>query len=169
MNKQNHQIDKKLLRQEKDFSTRLIYANKKIRDIWMNIVNTTYNSKEDMINNLRELKEKTKLKIFKNLSNYYNEMKNKKFQTQEDLLSRNAQSISKIYHELLLLMKYLQTKPQIKIMNINYYDSYYTVIKVRDENKDKDNQYENDDNDYINYEDFITPNHYIGLKKIRKF
>ena len=30
--------------------------------------------------------------------------------------------ISKIYHEVLLLMKFQQTKPQGKNMNINYYD-----------------------------------------------
>ena len=61
-------------------------------------------------------------------------------------------------------MKFLQTKSQVKNMNNNYYDLYYTVIKTRDENKDIDNQYENDDNDYINFNDFITPNHYIGIK-----
>ena len=43
-------------------------------------------------------------------------------------------------------------------MNINYYDLYYTVIKNRDENKDIDN------NDYINFNDIITPNHYVGIK-----
>ena len=64
-----------------------------------------------------------------------------------------------------MLMKFLQTKPQIKNTNINYYDLYYTVIKTRDGNKDIDNQYENDENDYMNYEDFISPNHYIGIKK----
>ena len=63
INKQKHQIDKKVLRQERDFSTTLNYANKKIRDIWMNMVNTTYNSTEDMINNLQQLKGKTKIKI----------------------------------------------------------------------------------------------------------
>ena len=51
----------------------------------------------------------------------------------EDPFARNAQDISKIYHEVILLMKFLQTKPQIKNMNINYYDLYYTVIKNRDE------------------------------------
>ena len=50
-------------------------------------------------------------------------------------------------------------------MIFNFYDVYFTVIKVRDENKDIDNQYENDDNDYINFHDIITPNHYIGIKK----
>ena len=74
-------------------------------------------------------------------------MKNKNFQTEEDAFAKNAQGISKIYHEVLLLMKFLQTKPQVKNMNINYFDSYYTVIKTRDENKDMDYQYENDDND----------------------
>ena len=44
INKQKHQIDKKVLRQDRDFSTRLNYANNKIGDIWMNMVNTTYNS-----------------------------------------------------------------------------------------------------------------------------
>ena len=113
----------------------------------MNMVNTTYNSTEDMINKIQEVKRKTKLKIYKNISNYYNEMNNKNFQTQEDPFSRNAQGNSKIYHEVLLLMNFLQTKPQVKIMNINYYDLYYTVIKTRDENKDIDNQYEDDNNE----------------------
>ena len=60
-------------------------------------------------------------------------------------------------------MKFLQTKPQIKNMNINYYDLYYNVIKTRNENKNIDNQYENDENDYINFND-IAPNHYIGIR-----
>ena len=129
------------------------------------MVNTNYNSTEDMINKLQELKSKTKLKFYKNISNYYIEMKNKKFQTNnQDPLSKNAQGISKIYHEILLLMKFLQTKPQIKNVNINYYDLYYTVIKTRDEIKNIDNQYEDDENDYITFNDFINPNHYIGIK-----
>ena len=92
-------------------------------------------------------------------------MKNINFQTQEVPFSRNAQGISKIYHEVLLIMKLLQTKPQIKKMNINYYDFFYTVIKTRDENKAIviDNQYENVDNDYINF-NVIVPNHYVGIK-----
>ena len=32
-------------------------------------------------------------------------MKNKNFQTQEDTFSKNVQGISKIYHEVLLIMK----------------------------------------------------------------
>ena len=132
----------------------------------MNMVNTSYNSTEDMINKLQSLKGKTKLKFYKNISNYYIEMKNKNSQTNnQDPFAKNAQGINKIYHEVLLLMKFLQTKPQIKNMNIIYYDLYNTVIKVRDENRDIDIQNENDENDYIDITDFITPNHYIGIKQ----
>ena len=131
----------------------------KIRDIWMNMVNTKYNSTADMINKIQQLKGKTKLKFYKNISNYYIELKRKNFQTyQQDPYAKNAQGISEIYHELLLLMKFSQTKPQIKNMNINYYALYYTVIRTRDENKDIDKQYEND------YNDFITPSHYVGIQ-----
>ena len=164
INKQKHQIDKKILRQGRDFSTRLNYANTKIREIYINMVNTTYNSTEDMINKLQSLKGKTKLKLYKNTSNYYIEMKNKNFQTQEDPFSKNAEGISKVYHEVLLLMKFLLTQPHVKNMNINYYDLYNTVIRIRDENKDIDNQFENDDNDYISLNDVIIPNHYVGIK-----
>ena len=128
------------------------------------MVKTNYNSTEDMIKKLQELKGKTQLKIYKNINNYYTEMKNKNFQTQRNPFSRNAQAISKIYHEVLLLMKFLQTKPQVENININYYDLYYTVIKVRDGNRDIYNQYENDENDYINFNDIITPNYHVGIK-----
>ena len=164
INKQKYQIDKNVLRQDRDFSTRLNYANKKIREIYINMVNTNYNSTEDMIKKLQLLKGKTKLKFYKNIHNYYTEMKNKNFQTQEDPFAKNAQGISKTYHEVLLLMKILQTKTKVKNMIINYYDLYYTVIKTRKENINIDDQYENDENDYINFNDFITPNHYIGIK-----
>ena len=40
----------------------------------MNMVNTTYNSTKDMVNNLQQLKGKTKLKFYKNISIYYDEM-----------------------------------------------------------------------------------------------
>ena len=130
------------------------------------MANTTYISTEDMFNKLQELKGKTKLKFYKNISKYYIEMKNKSFQThQQDPFAKIAQGISKIYHEVLLLMKFLQTKPQVKNININYYDLYYTVIKVRDGKKDIENQYENDENDYINFNDIIPPNHHIGIKR----
>ena len=61
--KQKRHIDIKVLRQGRDFSTRLNYANKKIREIYLNMVNTNYNTIEDMINKLQSLKGKTKLKF----------------------------------------------------------------------------------------------------------
>ena len=167
INKQKHQIDKKIRRQDRGFSTRLNYANKNIREIYINMVNTTYISTEDMINKLQSLKGKARLKFYKNISNYYIEMKHKNFQTNnQDHFSRNSQGISKIYHELLLLMKFLQTKPQVKNMNINYYDLYYTVIKTGDGNKAIDNQSDNDENDYIDINDFITLNHKLSHESI---
>ena len=59
-------------------------------------------------------------------------------------------------------MKFLQTEPEVKNMNISYNDLYYTVIKTRNE-KDIVDQYEVDENDFINFND-IVPNHYIGRK-----
>ena len=94
-----------------------------------------------MNNILQSLKGKTKLKFYKNISNSYDNM-NIKFD--EDPFAKNAQGISKIYHEVLNLMNFLQNKLQVKNMNINYYDIYYTVIKNRDEKDIEDNQYEND-------------------------
>ena len=128
------------------------------------MVNTTYNSLEDMINKLQELKRKTNLYFYKNLSNNYNEMKNRNFQTQEDPVSKNAQGINESYHEVILLMKYLQTNPQVKNMKSNYYDLYYTVIKIRDDNEIVNDKFENNENDFISLNDVIIPNHYVGLK-----
>ena len=81
------------------------------------------------------------------------------FQFEEDRFSKNIQGVRKNYHEVLLLMKFLQTKPKVKSMNDKYYDLYYTVIKSR---------YDKYENDYINFNDFITPNLYIGKKIIMK-
>ena len=72
------------------------------------MVITTYNSTEDMMNKLQELKGKTKLKFYKNISKYYDGMKNRNFQTQEDPFAKNVQGISKLYHEVLMLLKFLQ-------------------------------------------------------------
>ena len=45
-------------------------------------------------------------------------------------------------------------------MKINYFDLYYTVFKTRDDNEIASNN----ENEYINFIDFTTPNHYIGTK-----
>ena len=120
INKQKHQIDKKVFRQDNYFSTRLPDADKRIREIWMNLVNTKCNTTEEMLDKLQQLNGKTKLKFYKIISNYYNEMKHENCQTQEDAFSRNAKGISRINHEVLSLMKFLQTKPQVRNMKINY-------------------------------------------------
>ena len=38
---------------------------------------------------------------------------------EQDPYARNAQGNSKIYHEVILLMSFFQTKSQVKNMNIN--------------------------------------------------
>ena len=40
----------------------------------------------------------------------------------EDPLSENSQGIRKVSHEVFLLVKFLQTKSQVKNMIIKYYD-----------------------------------------------
>ena len=47
-------------------------------------------------------------------------------------------------------MKFLQTKPQVKIMNFKYYDLYYTGIKNRDDKEVVDDKNEIYGNDNIN-------------------
>ena len=59
----------------------------------------------------------------------------KKFRFEEDPFAKIDQGIAKIYHEVILLMQIVQTKPQVKNMNNNYYDLFYTVTKNRDEKR----------------------------------
>ena len=61
-------------------------------------------------------------------------------------------------------MKFLQTKLSVKNMNIIYYDLNYTLFKTRDDNRDIDIHYENDENDYVSLNDVFIPNHYVGVK-----
>ena len=110
-----------------------------------------------MNNNLQEVKGKTKLKFSKNISKYYENMNSR---MDGDPFARNGQGLSKIYHEVLLLMKFIQSKPQVKNMNNNCYDLYYTVIKNGDRKEIVDNQYENDS---ISFND-IVPNQYTERK-----
>ena len=55
-------------------------------EIFIIMVITNYNSTEDMINKLQQLKGKTKLKFYKLISNYYDEMKQKNFKLKKILL-----------------------------------------------------------------------------------
>ena len=68
------------------------------------MVNTTYKSSEDKINKLQSLKGKTKLKFYKNLSKFYDEMNIRRqsgnFQLEEDPSSRMFEVLEKI------IMKY---------------------------------------------------------------
>ena len=50
-------------------------------------------------------------------------------------------------------------------MNINYYDLFYTVKKIIDEKLIvMDEEYNNSEKDLINYNDFIIPNHHVGIE-----
>ena len=95
INNQKHQIDKQVRRQDHYFSTRLADASKKIREIFYSMLNTTYITRGDMITKIQKLKGKTKLKFYQNISNYYNEMKYKNFQFEQDLFAKIAQDVSK--------------------------------------------------------------------------
>ena len=85
-----------------------------------------YNSPQDMIDNLQSVKCKTNLKIYPNICNYYDEMKYRKqsgtFQFEEDLFNKNEERISKLYLEVILILKFLQTKPQDG--KINFYFAF---------------------------------------------
>ena len=85
----------------------------------MNTVNTNYSSTEDMIIKVQSLKGITQLKNYKIMSDFYDYM-NIRFG--ENPFAINAQGVSKHHHEVFLLMKKLQTKPQVKNMKIKYYD-----------------------------------------------
>ena len=87
------------------------------------------------------------------------------FQIEEYPFSKNVQGIGKIYHELLLLLKISQTTPQVRNMNINYYDLSYTVNNARNDKEILNDKNENNDNNNITFNVFITCNHYIGRKK----
>ena len=51
------------------------------------------------------------------------------FLFEENPFAKNALDIAKTKHEALLLLKFLQAKPQVKNMKKRYYDLHYTIIK----------------------------------------
>ena len=57
-------------------------------------------------------------------------MKHKSFQTQEDPFAKTALGISKNYPEVFLLVKFLQTKPQVKNMNIIFMIYIILLLKI---------------------------------------
>ena len=56
-------------------------------------------------------------------------------------------------------MKFLQIKRQVKNLNFKYGDLYYTVIENRDDKEIVNDNFENNENDFNIFNDFITPNH----------
>ena len=103
-----------------------------------------------MINKFQTLKGKTQIKFYQLISKFYDE---KYFRRQSgnlrfegDLFAKNVPGFSKIYHEVLLLRKLLQTIPQVKTMNIKTYDVDYTIMKNRDQKEKVDDKYENSEN-----------------------
>ena len=120
--KRKHQIDRKVLRQDRYFPTRLNFAIEKIRELFYSNANGKNETTRDMIVNLQRLKGKTKLKVEQNIGNCYDEIEYRRqsgsFQFEEDVLSKGAHGITMIMHELLLFMKFLQTKPEVKKKNI---------------------------------------------------
>ena len=85
-----------------------------------------------MIDKLQQLKDKSKLSFYQTISIYFDEIgyrSSNTFQFKEDPFAKNAQGIGNFFYEVLILMKFVQTKSQVKNVNINYYDLFYTVIK----------------------------------------
>ena len=111
------------------------------------MVKNTYNSTEEMTDKSQELKGETKLKIYQSIGNCYDRM-NKYFRFEEAPSAKNAQDI-KFYHEVLLIMKFVQTKPQVKNMNNKYYDLFYTVIEKGDDKVIVNDKYNKNEKDYV--------------------
>ena len=90
------------------------------------MVNAEYNSSQYMVNSLQNLKVKSTLKIYPSISNYHNEMKYRRqsgtFQSEEELFNKNEERITKLYFQVMLLLKVLLTEPQVKeiILILNF-------------------------------------------------
>ena len=130
---------KKLLGQNKNFSLRLPCANETIREIHFSMMNTKYKTIEDIRNDLRCIKCGTKLYFNQKLGDDdepINFMRQSKTLHFEKRFSKVVQSIAFILNEALFDMKFLQTKRQVKITIINYYDLCHTIILKLSEDGD---------------------------------
>ena len=68
-------MDEKVLRQDKNFSSRLLCAINKTGEQYCSLAtNTKYNTTEYVIIKIQQLKGKTILKFYQNISNYHAEM-----------------------------------------------------------------------------------------------
>ena len=64
----------------------------------------------------------------------------------------------------MLLLKVLLTEPHVERINFNF-DFQETFIRDGDDNQNVvECVYENEETDLIEYDDFIVPNYYIGIK-----
>ena len=90
-----------------------------------------YNSSQNMIDNSQNLKVKTTPKNYPNLSIFYNEKMYRRqsgtFQSEKDLFSKNEERITKLYLQVMLLMKVLLTEPQVKrdSFNFDFQETFY--------------------------------------------
>ena len=109
---------------------------------------TTYNSPQEMIKKQQGLKGKTKLKFYQKTGDFLMKWISKGnvliFSLKKILLVRTFKVLQKFCHEVLLLVKFLQTKQHVKSMITKYYDLCYTVIKTRDDYETVNDKYEND-------------------------
>ena len=72
---------------------------------------TKFNTIDDTINNLQTLKVRTKVKFLPEINDYHDQMN---YMFEEDLFASSAQGIAMIMPEVLFLLNFLQTKPQVK-------------------------------------------------------
>ena len=132
------------------------------------MANSRYETTQDVIDKVQSVKGK-KIKIYQTINIYYDEMtcriQSGTFQFEEYPFADKTERISENFPELLFLLEFLQTKPQVKSMSIKIYDFYYTVIENRNEKKfANDELYENDKCDNINYDKSVKPKYNIGFK-----
>ena len=75
-----------------------------------------------------------KLKFHENVTDSLDQMvymtQTNTFVFEEDRFSKGAQGGAKKFHEVLLLMNFSQKKPQVKNVNLIYYELNYTISKI---------------------------------------
>ena len=80
-------------------------------------MNAKYKTKDGAISSSQKSKGKTKLKLHQKISDFYDHMNYiliKTFMFEKDPAAKSEQNKDKILEAAMLLMKILQTKPQIK-------------------------------------------------------
>ena len=87
------------------------------------MVNGKYETTEDMNKKTQSLKGNIKLELNQKISKYYDELNIRgqigNFRFEEHVFSKGAPGNSKTYHEVMLSLKFLQTKPRVKNMKLN--------------------------------------------------